>query len=46
MKLKQQVQFVFWYFIFSRVKNLTDLKKLWAGWKKIYNTKESTLFFT
>lgn len=39
MKHPQQVSFAFWYFTFSRVKSLADLKKLWAGWKKTYNSK-------
>lgn len=39
MKLPQQVSFAFWYFTFSRVKKLPDLKKLWVGWKKTYNSR-------
>ena len=41
MKHSQQVSFAFWYFTFSRVKNISDLKKLWAGWKKTYNSKKA-----
>jgi len=41
MKLQQQVSFAFWYFTFSRVKNKSDLKKLWAGWKKSYNSNKA-----
>ena len=39
MKLPQQVSFAFWYFTFSRVKKLPDLKKLWVGWKRTYKSK-------
>ena len=39
MKHPQQVSFAFWYFTFSRVKKLPDLKKLWVGWKKTYNSR-------
>lgn len=39
MKHNQQVSFVFWHFTFSRVKNHSDLKKLWVAWKKLYNLK-------
>jgi len=39
MKHPQQVAFAFWYFTFSRVKTKSDLKKLWAGWKKTYNSR-------
>lgn len=39
MKHPQQVSFAFWYFTFSRVKNKSDLRKLWAGWKKTYNSR-------
>jgi hypothetical protein len=42
MKLKQQTQFAFWYFTFSRAKNRTNLKKLWVGWKKRHNTRKPT----
>jgi len=41
MKCSQQVSFAFWYFTFSRVKNLLDLKKLWVGWKNLYNSKKA-----
>ena len=41
MKYLQQVSFAFWYYTFSRVKSITDLKKLWAGWKKTYNSKKA-----
>ena len=41
MKHLQQVSFAFWYFTFSRVKKLSDLKKLWVGWKKSYNSKKA-----
>lgn len=41
MKYQQQIIFIFWYFTFSRVKNISDLKKLWAGWKKLYNSKKT-----
>jgi len=41
MKLPQQVAFAFWYFTFSRVKKLPDLKKLWVGWKKTYNSRKA-----
>lgn len=41
MKYSQQVSFAFWHFAFSRVKNRSDLKKLWAGWKKTYNSKKA-----
>ena len=41
MKHSQQVSFAFWYFTFSRVKSPADLKKLWAGWKKSYNSKKA-----
>jgi len=41
MKYQQQIVFIFWYFTFSRVKNISDLKKLWAGWKKLYNSKNT-----
>ena len=44
MILRQQVSFAFWYFIFSRVKNKSDLKKLWVGWKKTYNSKKAHFF--
>ena len=39
MKHFQQVSFAFWYFTFSRVKNSSDLKKIWAGWKRLYNSR-------
>lgn len=39
MKHPQQVSFAFWYFTFSRVKKLSDLKKLWVGWKKTYKSR-------
>lgn len=39
MKHPQQVSFAFWYFTFSRVKSVADLRKLWAGWKKTYNSR-------
>lgn len=41
MKHPQQVSFAFWYFTFSRVKNKSDLKKLWVGWKETYNSKKA-----
>lgn len=41
MKLPQQVSFAFWHFTFSRVKRPLDLKKLWVGWKKSYNSKKA-----
>lgn len=41
MKLPQQVSFAFWYYTFSRIKNTSDLKKLWVGWKKSYNSKKA-----
>lgn len=41
MKLPQQVSFAFWYFTFSRVKSLADLKKLWVSWKKTYNSRKA-----
>ena len=41
MKYQQQVSFAFWYFTFSRVKSVADLKKLWVGWKKLYNSKKA-----
>lgn len=34
MRISQQVSFVFWYLAFSRVKNRSDLKKLWDAWKQ------------
>ena len=46
MKHTQQVSFAYWYFTFSRVKNRSDLKKLWACWKKLYNSRKNTLNFT
>jgi len=46
MKHSQQVSFAFWYFTFSRVKNHSDLKRLWAGWKELYNSRKSTLNHT
>jgi len=33
MEINQQVSFLNWYFTFTRVKNRTDLFKLWAYWK-------------
>lgn len=33
MVIDQQVSFLNWYFAFTRVKNRTDLFKLWAYWK-------------
>ena len=41
MKLPQQVSFAFWHFTFSRVRKPSDLKKLWVGWKKSYNSKKA-----
>jgi len=41
MKHAQQVSFAFWFYAFSRVKNPADLKKLWVGWKKSYNSKKA-----
>jgi hypothetical protein len=37
MKHDQQIAFANWYFAFKRVKNQTDLKKLWVVWKRRYN---------
>ncbi|MDZ7586305.1 MAG: hypothetical protein U0946_01005 [Patescibacteria group bacterium] len=33
MEIDQQVSFLSWYFTFTRVKNRSDLFKLWAYWK-------------
>jgi len=46
MKHPQQVSFSFWYFTFTRVKNKSDLRKLWAGWKKAFNSKKPTLNYS
>lgn len=38
MELGQQVSFLNWYFTFTRVKNSSDLTKLWAYWKTVNNS--------
>jgi hypothetical protein len=41
MNHPHQVSFAFWYFTFTRVKSPADLRKLWVGWKKTYNSKKA-----
>ena len=38
MVIDQQVSFLNWYFTFTRVKNRSDLFKLWVYWKTVNNS--------
>lgn len=37
MKTNQQVSFLSWYLTFKRIKNKTELKKLWDVWKEEFS---------
>lgn len=46
MKTQQQVSFLSWYLTFKRIKNKSELKKLWDVWKSEFSADLPTRNFT